>query len=339
MRVVRELSETKWNEFVIGNPQANIFHSPEMFRVFNNTQGYTSSLWAVEDDLSQILALLLLVEVKLSSLLRVLTTRTVSFGSVLHKEGQETDGALNLLLKTYVQDVEQPPLFTELRNLSDLSSVQPVLQDCGFEYEEHLNYLVDISQPADVVFQSIGRRTRKNIRRGLNQNKVVVEQVKEREQVTLCINLIRETYQKAKIPLAHSSLFERAFEILSPKDMIRVTMASIDGQPAATSFELLFKDVVYGWYGGLDRRFSAYIPNELLMWDILKWGAESGYRVYDFGGAGKPDEEYGVRDFKAKFGGNLVAYGRNCYIHRPGLLNLSKIGFWFYQNIVSSGYS
>ena len=27
-------------------------------------------------------------------------------------------------------------------------------------------------------------------------------------------------------------------------------------------------------------------------------------------GAGSPDSEYGVRDFKSKFGGELVEYGR-----------------------------
>lgn len=338
MRVIRELDESRWKEFVCRNLHANVFHSPEMFQVFTNTQGYAPTIWAIEDQHGKVLALLLLVKVKVGSLPSILTTRAVSFGSVLYEEGREAYEALSLLLKTYIQEVEQPPLYTELRNLSDMSSIQPVLQECGFEYEEHLNYLVDISQPADVIFQSIGRRTRKNIRRGLNQNKVLVEQVREREQVSTCINLIKDTYKKANIPLAHSSMFESAYEILSPKEMIRITLASIDGHPAATSIELLYKDVVYGWYSGLDRSYSAYMPNELLMWDILKWGAEGSYKVYDFGGAGKPGEEYGVRDFKAKFGGNLVAYGRNSYIHRPGLLNLSTAGFWFYQKITGAGF-
>jgi len=33
-------------------------------------------------------------------------------------------------------------------------------------------------------------------------------------------------------------------------------------------------------------------------------GVGNGYRLYDFG-TGRPDVEYGVRDFKAKFGGEL----------------------------------
>ena len=91
--------------------------------------------------------------------------------------------------------------------------------------------------------------------------------------------------------------------------------------------DLLYKDVIYGWYGGVDREYSAYVPNEILMWNILQWGAENGYAVYDFGGAGKPDEEYGVRDFKAKFGGDLVCYGRNICVHNPLMLQLSTAGY------------
>jgi lipid II:glycine glycyltransferase (peptidoglycan interpeptide bridge formation enzyme) len=93
--------------------------------------------------------------------------------------------------------------------------------------------------------------------------------------------------------------------------------------------------VVYGWYGGVDRTYSGYTPNELLTWHILKWGAENGYRTYDFGGAGIPGEQYGVRDFKSKFGGQLVCHGRNLYVHSPGLLRLSTFGFKVLRKIGS----
>jgi lipid II:glycine glycyltransferase (peptidoglycan interpeptide bridge formation enzyme) len=96
----------------------------------------------------------------------------------------------------------------------------------------------------------------------------------------------------------------------------------------------VYKDVIYGWYGGMDRAYSKYTPNELLMWHILSWGMENGYRVYDFGGAGKPDEEYGVRDFKAKFGGELVCFGRNTCIHAPFRLRLSQFGYNVYRRLL-----
>ena len=43
-------------------------------------------------------------------------------------------------------------------------------------------------------------------------------------------------------------------------------------------------------------------------------------------GAGKPDEEYGVRDFKAEFGGELVEHGRFLCITKSVLYQIGVIG-------------
>ena len=43
-------------------------------------------------------------------------------------------------------------------------------------------------------------------------------------------------------------------------------------------------------------------------------------------GAGKPDEAYGVRDFKARFGGEQVEHGRFLYINKPLLYRVGKFG-------------
>lgn len=56
--------------------------------------------------------------------------------------------------------------------------------------------------------------------------------------------------------------------------------------------------------------------------------------VYDFGGAGKPDEEYGMRGFRAKLGSDLVCYGRNTYIHTPALLQLSRWAYAAYRGFL-----
>ena len=43
-------------------------------------------------------------------------------------------------------------------------------------------------------------------------------------------------------------------------------------------------------------------------------------------GAGKPDDHYGVRDFKQEFGGKLVEHGRYKYINKPLLYKIGEIG-------------
>jgi serine/alanine adding enzyme len=331
MRVVQVLEEASWRRFIEEHSESTIFHTPEMFQVFARAEGHRPALWAITDDEARVSALLLPVQVTLANCLCRLTTRAVAYGSVLYAPGSTGQEALALLLRTYTQEVDGTPLFTELRNLSNLEAVQPILHAHGFVYEDHLNYLIDLKHSPEVVLQSIGSRTRKHIRRGLRRGYVVVEEVEEREQVAVCYDLLRQTYHRARVPLSDRSLFEAAFDVLYPRGMVRFWLARVGATPIGASVELLYKDVMFGWYGGVDRAYANYTPGELLMWHILKWGVENGYTVYDFGGAGRPGEEYGVRDFKAKFGGELVCYGRNVYVHSQMRLELSKLGYTIYR--------
>ena len=328
LQIVRTLPEDAWRRFVDSHPQGNVFHSPEMNQVFARAKGHQPLLWAAVDGHNRPQALFQPVQITaMAGLLRRFATRAVAYGSVLCLPSPQGEAALAALLQAYHRVTAKRVLFTELRNLSDLSVVQPVLQKHGFQYEDHLNYLIDLDRSPEAVLQSMGRRTRKQIRRGLRQSHVTVEEIHRREQVALWYELLQQTYSSVRIPLADRTLFEAAFDILYPKGMVKFLLAKVGSDRAAASVELIFKDIIYGWYSGVHRTYSSHVPSELLMWHILRWGAEKGYRLYDFGGAGRPDEEYGVRDFKAKFGGELVCYGRNIRVHAPKLLWLSRLGY------------
>jgi serine/alanine adding enzyme len=168
------------------------------------------------------------------------------------------------------------------------------------------------------------------LRRALRAEEIIIEEVERHEQVRICYDLLKKTYHFAKVPIADISLFNAAFKTLHPRNMIKFSLARLKDSYVACSVDLLYKSTIYGWYGGTDRAFSRHIPGELLLWYLFEWGAKNGYKVYDFGGAGTPDEEYGVRDFKAKFGGKLVCFGRNTYVHSP-LFRLSQRAYAAYR--------
>ncbi len=335
IHVVQQLNEKLWKEFVDNHPLGNIFHTPEMFRVFAQTRGHQPTLWAVVDNSDCPLALLLPVHVILmDGLMRQFTTRAIAYGSVLCAPGPPGKEALTLLLRTYKREARNKALFSELRNLSDLSELQGMLAEQGFAYEGHLNYLINLNRSAEDVLQNIGQRTRKKIRKGLRDSLVQMSEVTNLAELNHWYDILQKTYSNAHIPLADRSLFVAAFKELYPYGMAKFLLAQINGETAACSIELPYKKTIYGWYGGSDRNYSDYLPNEMLIWHILEWGATHDYHVYDFGGAGKPDEESGVRDFKAKFGGDLVNFGRNVFVHNPMLLKLSKQGYEVYRRFL-----
>jgi CelD/BcsL family acetyltransferase involved in cellulose biosynthesis len=335
MEIVRELDAQRWRDFVDNHPRGNVFHTPEMFQVFARTRGYCPTLWAAEEG-GQIHALMLPVEISvLDGLLRGLTSRAVVYGSVLCSPGATGRHALADLLEAYTQAVGSKLLFTELRNVSDLAKCQPILKERGFKYEEHLNYLVDLKRPPDAILESFKPGLRKTVRRGLRDGQVTVTELTERDDLAAWYELVRRTYERAQVPLADISLFEAAFDLLRPKGMSRFAVARVGQVFAAVQVDLLYKGTIFGWYGGTDRSYNTYHPNELLTWELLRWGAESGYRTYDFGGAGRPDQHYGVRDFKAKFNGTLVSFGRNTFVHAPVKLPISKVGYQVYRRLMS----
>ena len=65
----------------------------------------------------------------------------------------------------------------------------------------------------------------------------------------------------------------------------------------------------------------------------MRWGIVNGIKVFDWLGAGKPNKEYGVRDFKLEYGGKVVEFGRYEKIHKPFLMEIGKIGLKLWQKL------
>ncbi|MFB3906508.1 MAG: lipid II:glycine glycyltransferase FemX [Acidobacteriota bacterium] len=327
MHVVNELNRATWNDFVEKHPDANVFHTPEMFEVFRRARGFAPSLWAVMGDKAQVLALLLPVRVTiLGAGLQPFTTRAVVYGSVLSAAGEEGREALALLLRTYRQRMKGRLLFTELRHLCEMGESGRILNEQGFEHEEHLNFLIDLNQPLQQIWRNIRDTGRHSISKA-RYSGVAVEEVTTPDELAAAYSILKDVYRRVQVPLADRSLFDAALQVLRPKGMLRLVVASVDGQRIGTLVLLLYKGVVYEWYTGALREFAKYQTGEFLVWHALEWGSQNGFQTFDFGGAGRPDEEYGVRDFKAKFGGQLVNFGRNRCVHAPLRLRLSQGGY------------
>ena len=258
IRIVNSLPDRGWRAFIAANPNSNIFHTPEMFEVFARAERHHPTLWAAVDAEGCPLALLLPVQVTLfDSLPRRLTTRAIVYGSLLWQAGEAGMQALNELLNAYIREMGGKALFTELRNTSDLSAVRSVLQEHRFVHQDYLNYLIDLDMSPEALLQSIGPRTRKNIRRALNRGVVEVEEVRDERGLRAWYEVLQKTYRNARVPLANLSLFQAALEVLLPKGMVRFSQARVGADIVATSVELLYERSIYGWYGGIDRD-SAY---------------------------------------------------------------------------------
>ena len=86
-------------------------------------------------------------------------------------------------------------------------------------------------------------------------------------------------------------------------------------------------ETVYEWFAcGKDGVYKNVYPSTVATYFGILFTAQSGRKQFDMMGAGAPgDGGYGVRDFKAKFGGQLVEYGRFRYVANKPLYALGKM--------------
>ncbi len=334
LTVVRELPDETWRHFLENHPSSNVYHTPEMFRVFSRTKGYEPQLWAAIDRAGEVQALFLPVWVTVKGgPMRYLTTRALVYGSALTAPSANGNGheALARVINAYRQyAARHAVIFTEVRHVADPAPIRPALDRNGFQHEEHLNYLVNLDRSPDELWNSLLKPARKAVERSKNRG-VGVEEARDPSCVPELYTLLEKTYAHAQVPFADISLFKAVFDILVPAGLIRISMARQEGPYVAVSMELTYNGLIHRWYNGWDQQYHALYPNDQLTWDIMEWGTKNGYRCFDFGGAGVPGKPYGPRDFKAKYNGDLVNYGRDTLVHRPLVLKVSTLGYQLYR--------
>jgi lipid II:glycine glycyltransferase (peptidoglycan interpeptide bridge formation enzyme) len=284
-------------------------------------------LWAAVDAGGCPLALFAPVRVTvIGGPLSALTSRAVAYGSVLASCDDRGRRALDDVLHAYNRGAGRGTLFTELRNNRELNGLQPTLAAHGYRFEDHLNFLIDLTQAESKLWSNIRSNARRNVRKAEAEG-VEVSEIVDRAEMPSVYAVLKAVYRRIQVPLPDESLFSAAFDTLRPKGMMRVLVARAGEQAIGALTLLIHRGVMLYWYTGTLREHSALRPADLLVWRALQLGAASGCTLFDFGGGGRAGEAYGVRDFKAKYGGELVNFGRNICVHAPLRLAVSQAGY------------
>lgn len=330
LKVTQSLDEEQWRKFVFNHPYGNVFQTPEMAEVYERTKNHEPIFIATVDDTEEPVAILLAVVVKhLDGFLSDLSSMAIVQGAPLYYDSQKE--SLKLLIDEYNALAKKKCLFTEIRNMWDVSDIELILNKFGYSYEEHLNFLIDLNRSSEEIWGDIHKSRRKGINRAEKKG-IVVEEMRSEELRTF-YDVVGETYKNVRIPLPDYSLFQAINDVLTPKRMAKFYVAKHEGDVVGARLVLDYKDVVYDLYAGSYPQYMNYYVNEALVWHILKEHANER-KIFDFGGAGKPDKEYGPREFKRRFGGELVNFGRYSKVHSPLKMKVAEKGFKIYQKIM-----
>lgn len=322
-------SKMDWKNFIDSHPEGNIFQTPEIFEVYKNTKNYKPFVLFTEDSSGITSVLLAVIQKEFSGQISTFTKRAIITGGPLVKN--DDPEILNEILKKYVNFIKDKAIFTQVRNLWSWDSFKETFEQNGFEYEEHLDILIDINKNEEELWNSLKSKARNKIRKSIKNDLIISIKEPDDKTIDQVYNILIEVYDKAKIPLADISLFKSSFKFLYKKDMIKLFCAIKDDKIIGFRLGLLYKGKIYDWYAGSYTESNFLNPNDFLPFKTMVWGQQNGFKIFDFGGAGKPDQSYGVRDHKMKFGGELVEYGRFELVHNTYLMEIAKFGLKMFK--------
>lgn len=239
-------------------------------------------------------------------------SRIQANGSPLIRSSTESrEEILSLLLNQALLLAKEKTAVLEFRNHYDTSTDLKTWLHLGFTFSEHLNLIKEIISPEQLWIE-LGANRRRQIKKAISQG-ITVRPAENEQQVESFYTILSGLYQK-KVKKAYPPLtfFLDFFNHCQchQQGVILLAFANdvVIGGIVCPVHE---QKVMFEWYVcGLDKEHPHAHPSIMVTWNALLYACEQGIQKFDFMGLGKPGIPYGVRDFKLRFGGTIVNYGR-----------------------------
>jgi peptidoglycan pentaglycine glycine transferase (the first glycine) len=174
--------------------------------------------------------------------------------------------------------------------------------------------VVDINGSEEEILARMKQKTRYNIR--LAEKKSVT--IRAWDDIESFHQMMLITGERDGFGVHTREYYQRAYELLHPKQMGELLLAEYQGKPLAALFVACHGNRAYYLYGASSDEERNRMPTYLLQWEAMKWAKARGCEEYDLWGV--PDEEeatleanfekrhdglWGVYRFKRGFGGEL----------------------------------
>jgi len=328
LQITTDIPIDKWLGYANSHPQGSIFHTPYMHEVYRTQPDHIPFALFALDDTGQIQGLLTgFRQILHRGLIKQLSTRSVLMQSPIANSSE----ALDALLGAYVGMIKVKAVYTEIRNHYDTGGQSDIYLLHGFAFEDHLNILVDLGLAETELWGQVQSKRRNEIRSAQKQaievRRLGIEHLKD------AYSILQEVYSRARLPLASYRFFVTALRNAKPKMGLAAFGAFHQERLIGTMIILEYKKTVIDLYAGSLVEFYSKHPNDIIPWEVFRICKEMGFETFDFGGAGSPDKPYGVRDYKKRFGGLMVNFGRYKLIHSPIKYRLAEKGFRLAQRM------
>ncbi|MCQ2344348.1 MAG: peptidoglycan bridge formation glycyltransferase FemA/FemB family protein [Paludibacteraceae bacterium] len=319
----KDINKDSWNTLVQKSSTSTWFQTPEAYLFFASLPNiFTSFIYSVTNDKVLKGVCIGYITKERNALKQFLTRRAIIIGGPMLANDICAE-ELTALLKAITHNLKNKAIFIETRNFNDYSKWKQLFRQNDFDYSPHLNFQVDTSS-IEIMQSNLSKNKMRDIKASLKKGTEFVANPTI-DDIKSFYNILCHLYKtKVKTPLFPFEFFERLYYT---KDAI-YRLIRYENRIVGGTLCIGKKGApLYEWFAcGADKIYKNIFPSTVATYSGLVYAATQEHPIFDMMGAGKPNENYGVRDFKAKFGGKLVEYGRFQSIISPLLYKVGFIG-------------
>lgn len=304
------IDRQQWSELVRTSETGTWFQSPEAYDFFASLPELMEPfVYGVERAEKLCAVCVGYVTKEPNPIKQFFTRRAIIIGGVVVAANCAKEDIV-ILLNYVRKELKPKSIYIETRNFNDFSPWKEAFEAAGFVYKPHLNFHVD---PATNNLSD-------NRKRQLKKSDAVVSEGVSELEIREWYEVLSELYRtKVKTPLWPIDFFLEAYR----QGIAKFLLVKHEGRIIGGSMVVADERTVYEWFEcGLNVECKDQYPSVMATWGGIQLAHQSGCTRYDMMGAGEPGVPYGVRDFKAEFGGQMVEHGRFLCVCKPMLYRL-----------------
>lgn len=313
-----EIDKVAWQMLIKQSSYATWFQTPEAYNFYESVHNEMTPFAYGVERRGELCAVCVGYITKEKNIIKQFFTRRAIIigGPVIADNAEEQD--VEQLLRAMIVALTSQAIYIETRNFNDYSKWKNVFKECGFSYQPHLNVQVTCD-----AAHAMSEQRRRQVKKAISNAATICEAQTEQE-IRDWYSILQHLYRKkVRTPLFSEEFFLEFYRKKIGKYLLVKYEDKVIGGMMCPVLE---GKAIYEWYiCGLDEEYHEQYPSVMATYAAIEYAKKHHIPLFDFMGAGKPNEAYGVRDFKMEFGGESVEYGRFLFVGKQILYRIGKL--------------
>ena len=301
---LKDIDPKKWDS-LLNSENASVFNALEWGQVWNLSYKNAHPFFLVIKTDDELQSAILLIEIQKFGFKSYYSMPYGDYGAILLNPNLSS----SCNLQSAICDLQSA--FAELAHgnwgmlsFSDFHEQAKDLELLGFKKLNSVTYVLSLSKDSQTLWSQSITSTRRQFVRQAQRKGVKISLVENESQVRECYKMLEETAKRhnEKSPRFSLDFYLNIFHTM--RKFLRWTIAIQSEQPLANIINFVYKDTITYWDGGSYAYALQSRPNDILIWDAIKWGCENDYKYYDLRGSPTP----GLAQFKQEWGAEEKHY-------------------------------